>query len=359
VRASLANVCHVSEPDPDAVLAGTGFAIERHTVHARGATLTVFRLVRASPGDDSSSPGDDSSAARRPVLLQHGLFDSAMTWLANGRDGSLALRLAGAGRDVWLANSRGNWWGVPASSSGWKFSWDEMASEDLPATVALVRAVTRSAAVDLVAHSQGAALSLAALAGAAPRLADSLGRFVALAPPLAPAMGRSVTMKVLARTHADKLLGLLGRVTCAIDVIGAAVRTPAGPAVLNDLFGPPVHPGLYDARRNRWVAQFPAPTSGVNVAHWVRVFRDRSFESRTGRAYPLRAAFAGLRGRIAVFVGAADALSTVADARAIAAEAGLAAGTVRVVPRFAHMDFTWAPEAAAAVYGDVEAFLEA
>ena len=41
------------------------------------------------------------------VILQHGIFDSALGWLLNGKD-SVGFRLAEMGFDVWLNNSRGN-----------------------------------------------------------------------------------------------------------------------------------------------------------------------------------------------------------------------------------------------------------
>ena len=41
-----------------------------------------------------------------PVLIQHGLFSSAETWVLN-KENSVAFRLAEAGYDVYLGNNRG------------------------------------------------------------------------------------------------------------------------------------------------------------------------------------------------------------------------------------------------------------
>lgn len=39
--------------------------------------------------------------------MQHGLADTAILWVINGKD-SLGFRLVQLGYDVWLGNSRGN-----------------------------------------------------------------------------------------------------------------------------------------------------------------------------------------------------------------------------------------------------------
>ena len=43
----------------------------------------------------------------QPVLMQHGLFSSADTWVMN-KDKSPAFLAAKAGYDVWMGNNRGN-----------------------------------------------------------------------------------------------------------------------------------------------------------------------------------------------------------------------------------------------------------
>ncbi|KAF3783640.1 Triacylglycerol lipase 2 [Nymphaea thermarum] len=76
----------------------------------------------------------------QPVLLQHGVLVDGLTWLVNGMNQSLALVLADAGYDVWIANTRGTRWSRghisldPAQREYWEWSWDELVKFDLPDT---------------------------------------------------------------------------------------------------------------------------------------------------------------------------------------------------------------------------------
>ncbi|CAF5067530.1 unnamed protein product, partial [Rotaria magnacalcarata] len=59
-----------------------GYPCEEHKVLTKdGYILGVFRI---SHGRNSSSSSSSSTAVtRRPVLLQHGLLDTATTWVMN------------------------------------------------------------------------------------------------------------------------------------------------------------------------------------------------------------------------------------------------------------------------------------
>jgi lysosomal acid lipase/cholesteryl ester hydrolase len=82
------------------------------------------------------------------VFLQHGLLGSAEYWCNHG-ELSPAFVLARAGYDVWLGNSRGSKYSRRHVSLNpnkdvdfWKFSWQEMAMEDLPAMIEYTRKAT-------------------------------------------------------------------------------------------------------------------------------------------------------------------------------------------------------------------------
>lgn len=315
------SLCDLDSPDVVGSLTRLGLNVTQQQVTSMDgvSVMTLFRVKSPS-----------ATASNRVVLLQHGLFDSAYTWAAAGSS-SLTLALAARGDDVWLANSRGNWF---APVDNWDWDWDDMRA-DFAASVARVLKVTGRSKIDVVSHSQGSAVVIGALSTMG-SLATAINRVVALAPPLQTVYAASNIMSTLAFTHADVALSALSKMDCALQVMGAAIGTPLGPLVLEDLFGTTASPNTY--LDGRYINFFPAPTSGRTVAHWVKNFRWTTFSDFSKQPYPV--------GNIPSFVtitavtGGADHLATPEDLQAFTA---LVARRV-VVPTFAHMDFTWSPQ---------------
>ncbi|MED6186669.1 hypothetical protein PIB30_068941 [Stylosanthes scabra] len=113
------------------------------------------------------APRSGKAADKPPVLLQHGLFIDAITWLFNTPDESLAYILADKGFDVWLANTRGTKYSsghtslTPNDMAYWDWSWDELVKYDLPASVSYVFNHTGQR-MHYVGHSLGTLTALAA-----------------------------------------------------------------------------------------------------------------------------------------------------------------------------------------------------
>lgn len=73
------------------------------------------------------------------MFLQHGVLDSADTWLLMDRNSSLGYMFADAGFDVWIGNSRGNKYSRnhtslnpdnwPFNGKFWDWTWDDMAQK--------------------------------------------------------------------------------------------------------------------------------------------------------------------------------------------------------------------------------------
>ena len=87
--------------DPDAfktiqeIIFEHGFNFEEKMISTEdGYHLSLFRIW-------------DKVNTGQPVLMQHGLFSSADTWVMN-KDKSPAFLAAKAGYDVWMGNNRGN-----------------------------------------------------------------------------------------------------------------------------------------------------------------------------------------------------------------------------------------------------------
>ncbi|KAJ6657784.1 hypothetical protein lerEdw1_001971 [Lerista edwardsae] len=158
-----------------------GYPCERHEVVTEdGYVLVLFRIPHGRGNSPSTGP-------KEVAFLQHGLLVDAANWIQNPPDNSLGFILADAGYDVWLANSRGNTWGrkhlsLPVSGDKfWKFSFDEMAKYDLPATVDFVLQKTGQQQIYYIGHSQGTTIGFIAFS-TNPELAAKIKIFFCLAP---------------------------------------------------------------------------------------------------------------------------------------------------------------------------------
>ncbi|KAH8910959.1 alpha/beta-hydrolase [Coniochaeta sp. PMI_546] len=133
------------------------------------------------------SPRGKEGKRKFPVLLIHGLLQSAGAYCVNDDD-SLAFYLCKSGYDVWLGNNRCGFrpkhvlleYGDPRM---WCWNIRQMGVFDLPALTSRVRYETGFDKIGLVAHSQGTTQSLVALAKEQrPDLGERLTVFCALAP---------------------------------------------------------------------------------------------------------------------------------------------------------------------------------
>ncbi|EUB57474.1 Lipase member M [Echinococcus granulosus] len=144
-----------------------------------GYYLTLHRIRTKTPISMSGN--------RNVVLLQHGLLDSAHTWINNLANESLGFILADAGFDVWLGNSRGSTYSqkhaYPHTSNDkfWTFSWDEMAMYDLPASIEFIINETKVDKIFYVGHFQGAKIAFAQV-NSDSRLRGRVSTLAALAP---------------------------------------------------------------------------------------------------------------------------------------------------------------------------------
>ncbi|XP_058794701.1 lipase 3-like isoform X2 [Phymastichus coffea] len=133
-----------------------GYQAESHHVETEdGYLLTVHRI----PGNET-----DNTNGKPVAFLQHGILGSSADWVILGPNQSLAYLLCDAGYDVWLGNSRGNTYSkahvnfTSSDSKFWEFSWHEMGTHDLPATIDHILNVTGQKKLNYIGHSQGGSI---------------------------------------------------------------------------------------------------------------------------------------------------------------------------------------------------------
>lgn len=80
-----------------------GFDAESHTVVTKDGYINTLHRVRARQGYDSPQ-------RKQVVLMNHGLEDSSDSWVLNGPEKSPAFAAATNGYDVWVSNTRGNFY---------------------------------------------------------------------------------------------------------------------------------------------------------------------------------------------------------------------------------------------------------
>lgn len=343
--------------DPDAarttmeLAIARGYPVEAHTaLTADGYRLTLHRLP------------PKGKANGKVVVLQHGLMDTSATWLLNTATDSLGFVLSTAGYDVWLANSRGNRYTERVSGgSTWAFDFDEMAYYDVPATLAYVLSRTAVKRVNWVCHSQGCAISIAAFAK--PSAGALIDRFAALAPVTFLAHQSSPLMRLMVAARLDHVLRLLPAIefvpsgVVLSKLLGAACTAAPGvcDGVVSGLFGA-TGANLPAARTGVYYAHFPDGTSTQNIAHWVANARSGAYANAKGEPYDLTAYAV----RTAVWYGSKDMLANPQDVQTLLQRlGGLGGKNVAAAKQnaFAHMDFTWSPNAQKEVYAGVLTFL--
>nr|CAD2128116.1 unnamed protein product [Meloidogyne enterolobii] len=163
-----------------------GYKCEIHKVTTKdGYILEMHRI----PFGRNLNEAEENLKPTKPVVyLQHGLLASSFDWVANLPNQSLGFILADAGYDVWMGNVRGNVYSSKHEKSFlgkdeyWKFTWDEMASVDLPAMVDKALEISGQSKLFYVGHSQGTLIMFAQLASDNKEFKNKIIKYFALAP---------------------------------------------------------------------------------------------------------------------------------------------------------------------------------
>jgi len=282
--------CVVSSPSIDLdkdpknvseIIRDYGYPCEDHLTPptSDGWKLSIQRIPYGKKNTNQTRKG--------VVFFQHGLTDSSVGVTLNPPFQSLSYILADNGYDVWLGNNRGNGYSMEnihythRDKEFWDFSWDEMATIDMPAQISYVLEQTGQSKLTYIGHSEG---TIQAFAGflANSSLVNNVNLYVALAPVAYVQYVESIIVKALAALRTEDIFFLLGvkdfNLPNAINALlpGFCTIDPGLCKFSIDLIcGPTTY--LNTSREGYYLHYEPNPTSVKNMAHWAQGVRAGTF----------------------------------------------------------------------------------
>jgi lysosomal acid lipase/cholesteryl ester hydrolase len=318
----------------------------------------------------------------RPVLLQHGLLDSAATWVMNFPDQSLGFLLADAGYDVWLGNVRGNTYSrahvkynPDHDEEFWDFSWGDMSRDDLPSMINYILNATQQTHLAYVGHSQGTMLALAEFGRLDSVVQNNVSFWAALAP-VAHLSHTRTPLKYLFTipTDPEQLWNqLFGRKDFlpSSNIIKWFGKHACGNVILDPLICEnilliicgPESKNQNNTRMEVYVSHEPGGTSVKNMIHFAQMFRSKQFQAydygspaknqlhynqTTAPIYLIRP----MKVPTAMFWSGDDWLADPADV-AFIFDNVQSIVYEKYIPDYNHLDFAWAITANKLIYADV------
>jgi len=375
--AILSTLCAIVHADPTNVteiIQGYGYPCEDHTaLTPDGYYLSLQRIPH----------GKNNAHLKRSrpiVLFQHGLIDNANGVCLNPPPEGLPYILADAGFEVWLGNNRGNGYSMTNTQYNtdqkefWQFSFDEMASSDLPTEIDYILQTTGASTLSYIGHSEGTTQAFAGFLDA--NLASKVNVFIALAPVAFVANQRSPVLAAIAPwsndiTFLEELFG--GYEFVLNEVIKRMIPDVCVlfPTICNDVLEVFMGPSTEtNTSRLPWYLDFePNPTSTMNVGHWGQLVNSGLFQKfdfgtdgnwqhynqSTPPQYDIGALPKSLP--IAFFTGGNDYLADPTDVQYLRSHLPVPPVFEHNEPDYSHTDFLWAENAATNIYPLVKQLL--
>lgn len=349
----------------------------RTTRTADGFLLDVIRI----PPKTRGAP---------PVILQHGLLDSAITWVANYfPHQNLGCILHDLGYDVWMPNSRGNHYSMnntnyapytsrqPDTAYWESIDCDQMGQYDVPANIDYVLNVTGASTVTFIGHSQGTYQMFAAMSKWNPSYAKKINVFIGLAPVAFVGSTTSLLLKIIAGLKVGDIIALFGGkeflvndwLIREISKICPALGKTCGS--LLEIFCGDGNPANTNSSQIPTILRYdPGGTSVNNMIHWQQNVNRNDFAAhdygssanmqKYGQSTPPVYNLSNfVAPPTALFAGDRDALADPADVeRLIAAMPPRVLVNVTYLDDFAHLDFTWGLDAYRVLYPSVVALVQ-
>jgi pimeloyl-ACP methyl ester carboxylesterase len=290
----------------------------------------ILKLYRISGGKNQPKMMEQDPS-KKVVLLQHGIFDSSDSWIANVEKQALPFILANMGYDVWLGNNRGNKYSRNHKSlnpdkekSFWYFSYHEMGLYDLPAIIDFILLTTGREKISYIGHSQGTAQLFAALTLKTDYFKKRLNAFLAFGPVSSLGNLGSTFLKTIAKTKLDEILTSLNIFneflpnTQSVETLQKYICTSIG-AFCKGLLGiiSDANPKDDDMQRFLiFLSKFPSGSSLKAVHHFADSVRNKRFAQLDKNSTPYDLSL--IKGLpISLFVGKDDLLATVDDNRGL------------------------------------------
>lgn len=145
-----------------------------------------------------------NKANRIPVLLMHGILNSAAEFVHLGPDKALSFLLAERNYDVWLGNARGTTWSRKHTlldpdkdqKKYWNFTLHEIGLFDVPSIIDYILKETQQPQLHYIGYSQGSQVFFA-MASERPGYIEKVRLMTALAPAIYMNNSRSPVRTVL------------------------------------------------------------------------------------------------------------------------------------------------------------------
>nr|XP_056706473.1 lipase member M-like [Euleptes europaea] len=350
------------------IIRNKGYQAEEYEVITDdGYILTINRIPCGRSRQQLSS--------KKPVvLLQHGFALEGSSWIANMPNNSLGFMLADAGCDVWIGNNRGTSWSrkhqnLTVNQEQYSaYSFDEMATYDLPAIINFILEKTGMPNMHFVGFSQGATEGFIAFSSM-PYLGHKIKMFYALAPLSTLKNSPSPYVKLLSLPDGiikmllgkkDFLLRSETKRNFTSNMCSSKIWKKLCSWTLS-IAGGSKENHLNMSRIDVYKSHFPDSTSVQNLLHWGQVYKTgqlRKFDygsenlDRYNQSEPPAYELECMRVRTAIWYGENDWFADPANIEQLTCRLHDVVYECKI-PDWTHFDFLWGLDAPQKVYNDI------
>ncbi|KAJ2848803.1 cholesterol esterase [Coemansia brasiliensis] len=194
-----------------------GFVLGIHRITGKRISATAAGSRRSSLESNNPMLSSRADGNKPVVLFWHGFMLNSECFVCHPDwINVLPFRLAEAGYDVWLGNSRGNKYSykhtkyVPSDRRFWDFSIDEIATIDVPTTIDYILQETGAKSLTYIGFSQGTTQMFMALSRNRV-LNAKVSHFIALAPASTPRGFHNSIVDYFTKATPQMLYLLFGR----------------------------------------------------------------------------------------------------------------------------------------------------